>query len=384
MFNIYDTPESCCGCGACEAVCNRNAISMICDREGFWYPKIDDSKCILCKACIKVCSFKAKDREKTREQQKFYYAQSKNKDILYQSSSGGIFTHLYQYFLENHGAVCGSIFTEDLTVKHKLSSLESDCQKMRGSKYVQSELSGIFKEIEKLLKSNHKVLFIGTPCQVAGLKGYLKNIDLNNLIMVDLICHGVPSPLVWKDYIQYLQQKYGTVVSKFSFRDKKQGWKGFNISAECENGIILKNSRYVSSYIELYGQGAILRPSCYQCRYSSLTRPSDLTIGDFWGIDQLYPEFDDDRGVSMVLANTRKGNELFCKINNQLKWFEVSKDDILFKQPNLKNPAQSIVSRKRFWKYYTIGGYKKAANIYTQTGTLNYIKAKVKKMILNR
>lgn len=382
MINLFETPESCCGCCACESVCITNAISMIRDGEGFWYPEIDDSKCISCKACIKVCSFKTKDIERTGEQQKFYYAQSKNEDILYQSSSGGIFTHLYQYILENHGAICGSIFTEDLSVKHKVSFLEIDCQKMRGSKYVQSELSGIFEEIKKLLKSNHKILFIGTPCQVAGLKGYLKNIDLNNLITVDLICHGVPSPQIWKNYIQYLQQKYGTVISKFSFRDKKQGWKGFNISAECENGIILKNSRYTSSYIELYGQGAILRPSCYKCQYSSLTRVSDLTIGDFWGIEQLYPEFDDNRGVSMVLVNTQKGNELFCEINNYLSWFEVTRDDILFKQPNLKNPAQSNVSRKKFWKYYAIGGYKKVAHRYTQAGVLNYIKEKVKKIII--
>lgn len=388
MTNVFETRDQCCGCSACEAVCCRNAISLVPDREGFLYPEVNRNLCVSCGECKRVCAFNVPASVTNLFEQKYYYARSKDDRILLKSSSGGVFSQLYVHFLRSKGAVCGAVFSDGLSVKHEIAFSETDCKKMRGSKYVQSDINSLFRKIKTLLERNYKVLFTGTPCQVDGLKSFLKHTDLTNLVTIDIICHGVPSPLVWRDYIHYLEQKYHSGISNFSFRDKEKGWRGFNVSVKFKDKTVLEKSRYTEAYIELYGQGAVIRPSCYKCKYSSLLRPSDITIGDFWGIEQLYPEIDDDKGASMMLVNTQKGEDLFQEISDCLNWFEVTRDDILFKQPNLKKATVCNVSREKFWKLYAKGGFIKVGKRYTQIGIWNYLKEKgkafVKRLILKR
>ncbi len=306
-ITLFSEKQNCCGCGACADVCPRNAITMQEDDFGFRYPAIDTEKCVSCRLCQRACFFQ--NKEVTNEPVKTFAAALQNDSILRRSASGGAFAALALKCIESGGIVIGAAFDKELKVKHIAISSKDKLPLLQGSKYVQSDTSEIFKKTKQLLLSGKKVLFSGTPCQVAGLYGYLGK-KYDHLVTVDLICHGVPNQRMFGDYIRSLGR-----VKRFSFRDKSIGW-GINGSAIIEkNGTDKKMILWgnESPYLYYFSHGEIYRDSCYSCKYACSHRPADITVGDFWGIEKQHPEylkaggFNTDRGLSCAVANTLKG-----------------------------------------------------------------------------
>lgn len=301
--------NSCCGCTACASICPQSCITLLPDKEGFLYPKIDASKCIECGQCVKVCPYNDGEDERLP----LYALAATNKDdkIRLSSSSGGIFSVLANYIVQHNGVVFGATFDKSFKVIHDYSASDEGISKFRGSKYVQSDLNDTFKKIRDYLICNRLVLFSGTPCQVLGLKRFLGR-DYLNLYTVDLICHGVSSPKVWEWYLKIQNQR----IVKVNFRDKTNGWRNFHFSImnEDKDGVI---SLYISEefnespFTKAYHNNLSLRPSCYNCIAKKGCSGSDITLGDFWGMENVGLD-DDNKGTSIILVNTVKGKELLA------------------------------------------------------------------------
>lgn len=271
-----------------------------------------------------------------------------NKEVLKNSSSGGAFSAISDYFLNHNGIVYGAIYNyEQNIVSHSRAENNEQRDRMRGSKYLQSTLNETFRSVMRDLNNKQIVLFTGTLCQVAGLKKFLqaKNVSMEKLITCDVICHGVASPLIWKDYIGYRAKNK---IKKINFREKRDGWANSRALAETDNGQI-----DLSEYMRLFYSHTIMRPSCHNCQYSSINRCSEITIGDFWGIETLKPAFDYKDGVSFVLANNENGINVFKKIverNDEIISVGCGIEDV--NQPNFYHPTNQSVIRERFWKDY--------------------------------
>lgn len=310
MINIQDKSE-CCGCGACAQVCAHGAIKMVPDALGFLYPKTDTALCTDCGLCGKVCTF-GKSKPQPFDGQKYLAVRHKNMDTVMSSRSGGAFTALSDAVLENGGAVYGAEFTDDLSVRHSRAVTEESRNRFRGSKYIQSDTDDCFKEVQKDLSSGKTVLFSGTSCQCDALKHFVK--DDTGLILVDVLCHGVASPAVWKAYLA----KSGRKVKTADFRDKVHfGWKDHRETLYFDDSS-RKSSR---SFTDLYYKHIMLRPSCAECPFNSTGRISDLTLADFWGWEKTDPQLNaDDKGYSLLFINSNKGDYLFNKIKDRVFW----------------------------------------------------------------
>ncbi len=315
MIKIIDK-KNCCGCGACVASCPQKCIQMIEDDEGFLYPKVDESKCIKCGICEKVCPI-IQYTNQNQQQPKCVLAYSKDNAIREKSSSGGIFSEIANYILKNKGVVYGAAVTENLQVEHIRITREEELYQLRGSKYVQSNLKNIFLQIEKDLKNDIEVLFTGTPCQIAGIKKFLKK-EYKNLYTCDIICHGVPSPKVFTIYIKELEKKYASQVKEIYFRNKDTGWNNFRIKIVFENGKIYSCEANKDPFMKSFLQNANLRPSCYQCNFSTIPRLADITLGDYWGVNIVHPELKDDKGISMITINNDRGERVLQKIKDKI------------------------------------------------------------------
>lgn len=362
-------------------ICPNNAIIMAADEEGFKYPQIDDDKCIDCGLCKKTCPFHVNYFKCNDFETPIVYAvKHVDEKVRLSSSSGGMFSALSDYVLANQGVIFGAGYDEDFRVCHKIAENQKDRDEFKGSKYVQSDVGNIFIDVKRRLEDNRLVLFTGTPCQIAGLKAYLRYQPYDNLILCDLVCHGVPSPLVWADYVKFLKVRFKYELKKFEFRNKTKGWHNSCLLAEFENGSIVYNSHILDCYTSLFYQHNILRPSCYDCVFTNFRRPSDITIGDFWGIDRYKPHFDDDKGVSLVLINSYNGKSLFDKINSQLL-FEKS-DTNECRQRHLLKPPERPLKREGFWKDYSEHGFEYVAKKYTRYGLFNRVKGELIKPIL--
>jgi len=311
--------EECSGCGACVQACPKDCISLVADNEGFWYPHIDSGKCVDCRLCEKVCPVINVDS--ARKPLHVYAAKNADESVRNVSSSGGIFTLVAEKIIEEGGVVFGVRFGSDWDVVFDFTETKKGLSLFRGSKYVQAVVGDAYRKAEEFLESGRKVLFSGTPCQVAGLRHFLGK-EYDGLLLMDLICEGVPSPKVWKMYLseEIARHRIGDIksVKNISFRNKNFGWKHFcfSILYTDRNGgdknLIIKKSAYMQALFHyLY-----LRPICYECPFKSSKSGSDITISDYWGIDRLYPDFDDDKGASMVLVNTEKGLSVFSHLNS--------------------------------------------------------------------
>ena len=308
----------CDGCHACYSVCPKDAISMEIDDEGFWYPKVDNTKCVDCNKCEKVCPILNKKEAKSLK--KAYACYNLDEDIRVKSSSGGTFTILAAEVIKDNGVVFGAKFDEDFNVVHDYVEDIDGLSKFRGSKYVQSNIGDSFRQAKKFLDSGRKVLFSGTPCQIGGLKSYL-NKDYENLVTVDLICHGVPSPMIWQRYINELGD--GKKLSAMTFRDKSKGWNSGVLKYRFEDGSEITEEYGESLYIKGFIKNCFLRPSCYKCNFKTLDRISDFTLGDFWGVEELIPEIDKKSGVSLIMIHTKKAQDLFNDANKNIYYEEV-------------------------------------------------------------
>lgn len=318
--------EECCGCGACEQVCPKHCISLIPDREGYWYPHVDTNACIDCHLCEIACPVINQEQERTPI--KVYAAINKNERIRAKSASGGIFTIVAEKVIGQGGVVFGVKFDDGWNVVFDYTESIEGLDAFRRSKYVQAWLGDTYSNVRDFLKKGRLVLFVGTPCQVAGLRRFLKR-NYTNLLLMDLLCEGVPSPKVWKMYLEEEIVRLGekntvssnpiskknVLIKDISFRNKSLGWKKFSFAltfakatADGESNSVL--SSYInrdSAYMQAMFQYLDLRPICYECPFKSCKSHSDITIADYWGINSLHPEMDDDKGVSMVYINTEKG-----------------------------------------------------------------------------
>ena len=285
LGRVYKKKENCCGCEACRQACPHEIITMVCDNEGFEYPEVDNDKCIECGICKQVCPI---HRAKVKEDiiKKCYVAYWDN-NVRLISSSGGLFSIFADETISNNGIVSGAIFDKDYSVFHKCE--DKNYELMRSSKYLQSRIGDNYKEVKKYLEEGRNVLFSGTECQVAGLKSFLK-VDYDNLVTVGVLCHGVPSPLVWSKYLDSISDKRNKTIGKVSFRNKDEGWKEYNLKINFKNGEVLKEGFGNNPYMKSFLSEICLRPSCHKCKFKKLEREADITIGDSWGIKKLLPE----------------------------------------------------------------------------------------------
>lgn len=297
--------EDCCGCAACEQICPKHCINLNEDKEGFLYPTVNHTICINCGLCEKVCPVLTPKKE--RLPIRTYAGKYLNAAIREDSSSGGVFTLLAEQIINQGGVVFGAKFNEDWELAHSYTETMDGIAPMRRSKYVQSSINNTFRVAEKFLKQGRKVLFVGTPCQTTGLKKYLHT-EYDNLFTVDFVCHGVPSPKVWRKYLDWIKtdkQKDRRQFVEINFRDKSTGWKNYSITYATLSE--KKTQRFQDNpYMQAFLANLTLRPSCYNCQFKKGQTESDITIGDFWGIERLKPTIDDDLGVSLIMIHNPK------------------------------------------------------------------------------
>lgn len=350
MINISNKAD-CCGCHACAQICPRQCITMRPDKEGFLYPVVDTAHCIQCNLCEQVCpilNWKTEDKEKYPTA---YAAINKNDDIRAQSSSGGIFTLLAEYILAQKGVVFGATMADDQHSAHHIAVETYDgLEALRGSKYVQSAIGDTYQQAKQALQAGRKVLFTGTPCQIEGLKSFLQGKEYPNLYCMDLICHGVPSPLVWKTYASHLEIRAGAPARRTFFRYKKYGWKTFALLLEFSNNRTYECVLNKDAFMQAFLQNVCLRPSCYSCHFKKLNRVSDITVADYWGIQSQYPEMDDNKGTSLVLVHSAKGIELFKAVDHQMKIKEVPTEQALRGNPAMTCSAKPHMHRSLFFE----------------------------------
>lgn len=368
----------CCGCMACFNICHVNAIRIINDDRGFYRPEVGRN-CINCGKCVKVCQIESKNFG--AKPIKVYGGKNRDIKVRMESSSGGLFGAIIQavgHLNQGRTFIWGAEWTDKMEVRH-LCRQASDSCRFKGSKYVQSYVGLAFREIQKQLENGEYVIFSGTGCQCAGLRKYLSfcKTDTSKLLVVDIICHGVPSVGIWKDYLKQIEYVKKKKVCDYSFRDKHISWHGINPCITYEDGTIENPSDELAmSYGRLFGRLSLNSP-CYVCSYASTQRVGDITLGDFWGIEKAYPDFEDERGVSVCLINTQKGMKVFESLD--IEKIEVKDDSFI--QPQLKNPVQNSMLRKFFWKDYLKKGYGYAALKYTtEDNFLGKIRTVLKKL----
>ncbi len=378
MDRVYKDIKNCCGCALCEDVCPKNAISMN-FYDGFSYPVIDKSLCTDCGLCEKKCPF---NKEKLSDSNclEAFAVKHRNEDVINKSSSGGIFTALSDKILGSDGAVIGAVFNKNMDVVHSVAENTEERDKMRGSKYIQSDTKGIYAKIRELLKEEKTVLFTGTPCEAAAVRTVFP--DEENLYIVDIICHGVPSPEVWKNYVSYIEKSFGKKLTAYSFRDKETtGWRSYGAKLTFSDGTTEKHGDITGSFIELFRYDVCMRPSCTVCSFASLHRQGDITIGDFWGIENILPDFSDNKGISAVMLNTEKGKKLFYSIKEAVTPVSVTQSDIAKKQPNLSRPSSFSNKREAFQQDLKAMPFEKVLKKYTRAGTKRKLIDLTKKII---
>lgn len=375
---------NCTGCAACHDVCSVGAIKMEFDKEGFLYPRIDSDKCISCGACNSVCPI---DRCYVGglHEVKVYAAKSRDKCTQMNSASGGVFPEIARIILQREGVVWGAAFDTNFDVCHTyvkdLNHLTALCR----SKYVQSNMIGVYKTIKDQLKDGQTVLFTGTPCQTSGLARFVGDKLKKNLFLVDIICHGVPSVMIWREFIKELCDCNGENVKNissiaFKYKDIIRKWNHPGFRVVWDSGKEYIDYSNMSWYENGYLSNLYVRPSCHTCKFKNLNSPSDLTIGDFWGCANVLPEMYDEDGVSVVFSKTEKGKKLLMWTQNNIEYKQISYENAIKHNSRIVKPAPANKKRGMFWKYYLGHDKKNMSDMeyivkkYTKKNICTYIR----------
>lgn len=339
FINITDKKD-CTGCRACEQICPVKAITMKEDDEGFLTPIVDKNKCVNCGLCRKSCGQIERFRNTNKLKEQLYLGvKPKNVEIAKNSTSGGIAYLISKLIIEHGGVVFGSAYDENLMPRQVCVKDFDGLQKLRGSKYVTSDTKDTFSQAKSLLEEGKIVLYIGVPCQIGGLKKFLKK-EYENLYTIDIICHGVPSQKIFKRYLEYEEKKLGEKIISYNIRSKnKIDWgMGFCAEIKTENKTKFNKADF-DPYYTAFLNGSIYRESCYECKYGNLDRIGDMTLGDLWGIEQFDYDFYDKNGVSLAVVNTDKGIKLFEMIENLVEYRKYQEKQVTKFNGNLEHPT---------------------------------------------
>lgn len=381
-ITLFSHKKDCCGCEACSNLCPSQAITMRPSDEGFLYPSIDPDRCSGCGLCLSLCPMKTKPPENKPSSPLTYAAFSPD---WQQAASGGIFSALAKHILLSEGYVCGceAIYTPMLSVSHTLIDHTDQLYRLQGSKYVQSRMGTIYHSIAELCQQGKTVLFCGTPCQVAGLRAFFQQQPPSNLYLIDLVCHGVPSEQMFSDYIHFLEKQLHGTIRDFRFRDKTNGW-GLQAKLCYLDRKQRASSRIIassaSSYYSLFLDSEIYRDSCYSCPYAGGARPGDLSIGDFWGIEEEHPEYlavnggalSLEKGISCLMVNTEKGQELLSSHGQQLSLYSSSFEKASRHNRQLRQPSQHSPLRQQIFSAYTQQGYAAVERLFAHKLGIRY------------
>lgn len=351
-LNRLAEPDSCTGCGACAAVCPKDCIEMRPDQEGFLHPVTDLDACIDCGLCAKVCPV-LHPSELPQGGTKAFAAICQDEPVRMNSTSGGTFTALARWIFQRGGAVFGAAYQADFSVAHCMVTTEEELPRLRTAKYAQSVLGDTFRQAKALLDEGKYVLFSGTPCQIGGLLAYLRK-PYEKLLLVDVICHGVPSPAVWQHYIRYRREQDapGSAVQAINLRSKETGWPNYSIRFAYEDGTVYSAPNSEDPFLQGFVGDFYLRPSCYECPFKGVERPSDFTLADYWGIDQQLPEFSDGKGTSLVFSHSRKAQAIWEDIDAQIRYQEVDALESVSRNQSALRPSGKPWCRDSFWERY--------------------------------
>lgn len=383
MIHLADM-QLCTGCTSCANSCPRGCIKMVKDTCGFSFPKIDTESCVNCGICISACPV-FQTKEKDEQNTVAYAAYTKNTDLRKASTSGGIFSEIAAEILNRGGVIYGAAYDEKFRVVHKSVEAINDLTQLRGAKYAQSDLRDCFSNIKKRLDCDQSVLFSGTPCQIAGLKAFLKK-DYDNLFCIDLVCHGVPSPMVWEKYVQYRANSDcdGSMPESINLRCKDSGWSRYSYSVDFsyKSDIRYLKNNGEDPFMQMFVKDYILRKSCGFCQEKGYNRKSDITLGDFWGIWDIDPEMDDNQGTSLLLAHSEKGEYLLDLIKNRIKIKKVELEEASRMNPAILKSVTHNKERTNILTVISTGGFhplnmsdQKKSNLKTE------IKIKVRRLM---
>lgn len=375
--------ENCCGCSACENICPKNAITLKADCSGCLYPVIDEALCVYCGICKDKCPLQnSNDRKGHFEKPLSFAALSKNEEMRKGASSGGVFATLATKIIDNGGVVFGAAYDENNDVRHRLATNKAELEGLKSSKYVQSILGDTFRQVKTNLENGHKVMFTGTPCQVAGLKKYLGKLsEHSNLILCDIVCHGTPCPEYYRKHISELENRFNSRLKSVNFRAKKLRGQQQDIEYIFDNGKHYNEYADIDAYRSLFTRGYLLRQSCFECKFANTNREGDITLGDFWGVEKNNIDFASPKGTSLVLISTEKGKSFFDSVSSELYFKQTKLENSL--QPNLKKPTAKPDDYESFIKYTEVNTLKSAAKKFapSQLSTLLRLKRKLGNII---
>ena len=355
----------CTGCNACLNACPADAITMISDQEGFWYPRIDYKKCLKCGACDKACPSLTPGVELKEAEPAVYAAWTKDEKLRITSTSGGVFSELAKLVLQTGGMAFGARYREDFSIEHHGVSVIGELEQLKQSKYAQSDIGTVFREIKRELGRGRQVLFCGTPCQSAGLQCFLGK-EEENLLICDFICRGVNSPGVYARYLESLQVDYGAKIKTIQFKNKDIGWNQFCTKVVFEDGQIHLKDKVADDFMRGYlFFNLYLRPSCYECKYKKIPRVSDISLADFWGIGATHPHLDQNKGTSLILLNSAKGRAFFQKVRSAIKCEECSLEDAKKGNKSIFNSSKMPVDRDLFFnRLDMLGSFSEVMRCY--------------------
>lgn len=384
MIRIQDKKD-CCGCSACVQICPKHCIGMKPDEEGFMYPSVDDELCINCGLCEKVCP--VINRGEERIPVRTLAVKNNNDETRFKSSSGGAFSALAVRILEEGGVVFGARFNKEWDVVHDHIESVGDLRLFQGSKYVQSVIGDTYALAEAFLKNERKVMFTGTSCQIAGLKKYLRK-DYDNLLAIEVICHGVPSPMIWNDYLKYVcaDKKVKGIsslndISGISFRSKLTGWKKYSMVFTGNDGVTMAQTFDKNLFMKGFLNNLYLRPSCYDCPARKGRSGCDISLGDFWGVENSHPDFVDNMGVGLILVYKEK--EILQEMNTDCTMAESDYADAVRGNPCIEKSVAEPLGRKMFWDEYGTYGLDAVKRVISRNtpGILKRIVSKIKRVL---